>query len=483
MVHRLHIGTSQLDPSLQEPTAKLSVDVVVVGAGPAGLGAAWRLEELASEHGKSWLLLESSFAPGGLASSVLDDAGFTWDLGGHIIHSHYPYFDAVMTSLCEVEWIHTNRTRCAWIFDSLVPHPVQHNPGCFPDDVRRGYEAHTLHERETIRFDHPPHFAAWLLRHFGRDLCREFFFPYNFKMWAHPLDLLGYDWTQHTSGSRFPNVPLPQAAAMQTPETDERGRNSVAKGSYPFPYPRAGGTRAIWTAIYSRLPKARIHFGSEVVSVDPRRRLLRLSSGGVVQYGNLISTVPLPDLFNLLSDVRTLDRSELLSCATTVVGLGILGQPSPCLRDVSTIYFPQEEVPFHRASFPAAFSPGNVPDFRKNWSVLCEMNESPYRSIDISSAAYLAEHALRGAGLLTTRDVVISVWSRRLRFGYPVPSLGRDISLRTSDTLLRGWGIFSRGRLGGWKYEVSNQDHSFMQGVEAVDAIVLGAPERTFRAS
>jgi len=40
--------------------------------------------------------------------------------------------------------------------------------------------------------------------------------------------------------------------------------------------------------------------------------------------------------------------------------------------------------------------------------------------------------------------------------------------------------VFSRGRFGGWKYEVSNQDHSFMQGVELVDRLVRGEPEITY---
>lgn len=34
--------------------------------------------------------------------------------------------------------------------------------------------------------------------------------------------------------------------------------------------------------------------------------------------------------------------------------------------------------------------------------------------------------------------------------------------------------MYSRGRFGAWSYEVGNQDHSLMQGVEAVDAIVNG---------
>ena len=93
------------------------------------------------------------------------------------------------------------------------------------------------------------------------------------------------------------------------------------------------------------------------------------------------------------------------------------------------------------------------------------------------------EETIRGlkrVGLIDSSDQVISRWKTFLPYGYPTPFLGRDELLESIEPNLRSMGIYSRGRFGGWKYEVSNQDHSLMQGVEAVNRILFHEDEITY---
>lgn len=81
--------------------------------------------------------------------------------------------------------------------------------------------------------------------------------------------------------------------------------------------------------------------------------------------------------------------------------------------------------------------------------------------------------------LISTNAEIVSTYHRRFDHGYPTPSLERDGVLKQLLPKLQAKGIYSRGRFGSWKYEVGNQDHSFMLGVEAVDNILHGATELT----
>lgn len=81
--------------------------------------------------------------------------------------------------------------------------------------------------------------------------------------------------------------------------------------------------------------------------------------------------------------------------------------------------------------------------------------------------------------LLSSTDEIVSTYHRAFDHGYPTPSLERDGVLQQLLPRLQAKDIHSRGRFGSWKYEVGNQDHSFMLGVEAVDNILHGCKYNT----
>jgi hypothetical protein len=81
--------------------------------------------------------------------------------------------------------------------------------------------------------------------------------------------------------------------------------------------------------------------------------------------------------------------------------------------------------------------------------------------------------------LLSKNDRIASTWHYYAPHGYPTPTVDRDQHLECILAKLKSRGILSRGRFGAWRYEVANQDHSCMQGVEAADHALFGAPELT----
>src|SRR4051812_43252215 len=98
--------------------------IVIVGAGPCGLACARELDRL---HYPNWILLEAGTAPGGLARSVRDPAGFTWDLGGHVVFSAFGEFDELLHDVMGDDLVHHDRSSYVRFLDRWVPYPFQNN--------------------------------------------------------------------------------------------------------------------------------------------------------------------------------------------------------------------------------------------------------------------------------------------------------------------------------------------------------------------
>jgi hypothetical protein len=100
-----------------------------------------------------WTLIDPE-PPGGLSRSYVDDHGFTWDLGGHVIFSHYQYFDDAM-DFSTKEWYHLQRESWVRIADVWVPYPFQNNIHRLPPKEKEEcFEG--LLEVYRATFDGPP---------------------------------------------------------------------------------------------------------------------------------------------------------------------------------------------------------------------------------------------------------------------------------------------------------------------------------------
>ena len=446
--------------------------IVIVGAGPTGLGAAWRLHERGHTN---WALYESASHPGGLASSVVDAHGFTWDLGGHVLFSHYKYFDEVMNKALGDAWIEKVREAWVWMRNRWIPYPFQNNIWRLPQDELIACLNGLLDLQRAPKVETPASFRDWLLAAFGPGLCDVFMFPYNRKVWAYDPSQLGVGWM----GERVATVDLKRILGNLVTRQDDVswGPNST------FRFPLHGGTGAIWRAVAKRLPGGHLHFDRAVTSVNVANRQLLMSDGESIPYDTLISTMPLDDLLRSLVARPELsaEASKFVYSSSHIIGVGLRGTAPEDLKTKCWIYFPEDRVPFYRATVFSNYSPNNVPTETPHWSLMGEVSESPGKPVNAQTVMADVAAGFVSCGFIDPANVV-TTWHRRLEHGYPTPWLGRDAVVDPIHNALHAESVLSRGRFGAWKYEVSNQDHSFMQGVEAADHVLSGSHEPTFHA-
>jgi len=457
-------------------SAKPPIDrarILIIGAGPAGLGAAHRLEELGC---RNYLLAEGALHPGGLSSSFTDTLGFTWDIGGHVLFSHYPYFDRLMDSLLGDEWLNHRREAWIWLKDKFVPYPFQHNIRRLPEaDMRECLEGleRAAQNREQAA---PENLEEWILASFGEGIAGRFLLPYNAKVWAYPPRTLSFQWI----GERLAQVDPKRVERNIREQRDDRdwGPNRT------FRFPRRGGTGEIWRRLAASLCARNTIYGRRLSRLEAGSRTVWFQDGSREEYDVLVSTIPV-DLLVLNSDLSDLAgaAAELRHSATNVIGVGLKGSPPPHLRDKCWIYFPEPEIPFYRATVFSNYSPGNVPDPEAFWSLMLEVSESALKPVEPGKLVDTSIAALEAAQMIVSRADMVDIWTYRAEYGYPTPSLHRDAALCAIHNRLEEFGVYSRGRFGGWKYEVGNQDHCLMQGVELIDHLFSGAPETTFRVS
>ena len=444
--------------------------IVILGAGPTGLGAATLLDRVGFDD---WKLFERDEAVGGLTRSLRDAEGFTWDLGGHITFSHYGFYTALLDGLLGPSgWIEHQRESWIRMSSCWVPYPFQNNLHRLPAEERARCLEGLVRASQSRTACHPRTFEEFLVTMFGDGISDLFMRPYNFKVWAYPPSMLDASWV----GERVAVPDLARIVRNVATDTDDVSWGPNAT----FRFPRSGGTGAITQAFAARLPSDRIALNCGAVELDVSAKKIRLANGRTEAYETLISTIPLDQLALMSGRSDWIElASRLRHTAVHVVGVGLNGRAPSDLATKCWTYFPEPEIPFYRATHFSLYSPELVDDIAKHWSILCEVSESSGKRVDPETVVDETIQGLTARGLIEGKDQVHHTWWRRVEYGYPAPTRGRDEVLHELLVRLEQSGILSRGRFGAWRYEVANQDHSFMQGYEAAAHALFGFPEIT----
>ncbi len=445
--------------------------IVIIGAGPTGLGAAYRLKQLGYHNFAVYDRLPNL---GGLASSFKDSAGFTWDIGGHVMFSHYKYYDDVFDSLMGDEYQMNMRECWVRMFDTWVPYPLQNNIRHLPRDVTYECLAGLIQAQTGRDYRKAANFDEFIDAVFGDGIAKHFMKPYNFKVWAHPPHMMNKEWI----GERVAVLDVNRALKNVVMQSDDFGWGP----NNQFKFPLVGGTGEFYRRFAVPL-EGHVLLNKPLDFINIGKKEVRFSDGEVQRYDDLISTVPLDKLCNDMVNgevPRAIKQraGQLRHSGGYMVGIGI---KQPCPSTKSWMYFPESNCPFYRVTYLSNYSPYMTPDNRNHYSLLCETSYSEFKPIDGSRIVEDTVQGLINAGLITDSDRadIVDSWVFDAKYSYPTPTVDRDAILADVIPYLEQHRIYSRGRFGMWKYEVSNTDHSLMQGVELVNRLLLGEPETT----
>ncbi|XP_076368566.1 uncharacterized protein LOC143255963 [Tachypleus tridentatus] len=466
------------------------VDILIIGSGPTGLGAATRLHQLNHEN---WLMIDALDKPGGLASTDVTPEGFLFDIGGHVIFSHYKYFDDLLDHALGTgseNWAFHERICYVYTKGRYIPYPFQNNISqlnvedqieCITGLIQAQLESATACEK-------PETFDEWIIRVMGKGIANIFMRPYNFKVWATPTTLMQCKWL----GERVATVDVNRVIKNVLLKKAEVGWGPNAT----FRFPQHGGTGAIWNAVANLLPKSKMKFSSKVIALNLDKKEVRLDSGDSLRYNKLLSTMPLDYTLKLVEKPEL--ANKLKHSKTHIIGIGLRGhQPR---MDASWIYYPEDNCPFYRATIFSSLGKTNTPPadcllptiqvgitpvnnkilapgpYR---SIMVEVSESEHKPVNKDTIVHDGILGAINVGLMESEDEIVSIHYRKENHGYPIPHIDRDGVLEVALPWLKEHSVWSRGRFGSYKYEIGNQDHSLMIGVEAVNNMLYGEEEVT----
>jgi len=431
----------------------VSGGTLIIGAGLAGLSAAWHL-------GRAATVLESSPDVGGLCRSYRRD-GFTFDVSGHLLHFRDPRVRRFVGARLPGQLGRHRRRAFVHFRGRHVHYPFQAHlfelPPRARDECLRGFARAV--ERKEAGAEAPADFEGWLLHHFGDGIVRHFLGPYNRKMWRVPLRRIDPAWASWA-------IPVPTPAQIQ--EAARPGAELRLGYNPLFYYPRAGGIGVLAAALARG--DARLHLGEKVVGIDLRRRRAETLSGRTHTFERLVSTAPLPELVGMtrgLPPAVTAAAEKLRCVQICVVNIG-LARPAP--SPAHWLYFPEQAYPFYRVGITTNVAASMAPE---GCHVLSVEATLPFGARAGCRERWAAlRRGLERAGLLEPGEEPAVADIIHVPHAYVLYDRHRARVLPGILRELEARGVHSIGRYGAWEY--ATMEDALRQGMEVARRIAPG---------
>lgn len=442
---------------------------LIVGAGLAGLSCAQHLSG-------DYLLIEQAGRPGGTARTDEVD-GFHFDCTGHWLHLRDPHIERLIRDRLTGNLIEVQRRADIHTHGRRLPYPFQANTHGLPPEVVADCLLGFFAAREAALSgvqSAAENFEQHIRNRLGDGIAEHFMIPYNTKIWTVPPSELSA-----ATGGRF--VPIPSArevvrgAVVPTDTAGGLGYNSS------FFYPRTGGIQSLAQALADNLRRAPV-YENRLVNVDLANRQATLvgrdAAPAQVDFGALVSTLPLPQLLDMLGEavpaaVRQA-RAQLRATQVTYWNIGVRGA-TPANMPHWT-YFPEAEFPFYRVGCASAAVPSLAPEGCR--SHYAEVAHPQGTACSVTGEQVLA--GLRRAGILndvngggrSAPDEMLFCEQQTIDPAYVIMDHAYDQARQRCLQWLAEHRIHSIGRYGSWIYD--SMEGAMIQGRE-VAAVLNGS--------
>ena len=444
--------------------------VVIIGAGPAGLTAGRELTKL----GDRPTIVEKTARVGGLARTE-SYKGFRFDMGGHRFFSKVDEVKKMWLEVLGGEFL--RRPRLSRIFYSgrFFYYPLKPLNALLGLGLWQAILVVLSYLRWQVRpYSREDTFEQWVTNRFGRRLFSIFFKTYTEKVWGIPCSELRAEW----AAQRIKDLSLRTVLMTMFLKPKRTIKTLIEE----FDYPRLG-PGMMWEAVASEIEEkgGRVQLDNDVIRIN--RTGTRIDSVVVSNEGrdqvlpgtHFISSMPISEFVLKLSPPAP---PEVIDAARRLTYRDFL---TVCLivkkRDLfpdNWIYVHSPDVQVGRIQNFANWSPDMVPDPLKSslgLEYFCSEGDALWNTPD-AELIDLGARELETIGL-ARRDQIEDGCVFRVPKAYPV----YDASYRDYMALVRAYvddleNFQSIGRNGLHRY--NNQDHAMVTGMLAVRNLLLG---------